>query len=79
MPTNHFLIRFVQHYPTFRLSELESCAILSDCNIKQPLKFIEYNDTAPYGVLELEDEKVAAALVKRSILTQCRLGPRSHS
>jgi hypothetical protein len=79
MRTNYFLIRFVQHYPTFRLPELESCAILSDCNIKQPLKFIEYYDTAPYGVLGLEDEKVAVALVKRSILTQCRLDPNSHS
>jgi tRNA G10 N-methylase Trm11 len=65
-----FLVRFVQQNPTFRIAELESCAKLCDISITQPLRFIEYEDTVPFAVLELENEAVATALVKRSILTQ---------
>jgi hypothetical protein len=51
------------------LSELESCAVISDT--KGPLRVIEYNDEVPFVILELDgDSKAAANLVKRSILTQ---------
>jgi tRNA G10 N-methylase Trm11 len=70
MATNRFLVRFVQQHPAFRRSELESCALLSDCKLKQPLNFVEYDDASPFAVLELNADANAAALVKRSILTQ---------
>lgn len=70
MTTNQFLVRFVQQHPAFRCSELESCALLSECGVHLPLKFVEYDDASPFAVLELEAGADAAKLVKRSILTQ---------
>lgn len=69
MTAHQYLLRFIQQHPKFRLSELESCAVISDT--KGPLNVIEYNDETPFAILELEgDAKAAANLVKRSILTQ---------
>jgi tRNA G10 N-methylase Trm11 len=69
MTAHQYLLRFIQQHPKFRLSELESCAVISDT--KQPLNFIEYNDEIPFAILGLEGGPEAAAnLVKRSILTQ---------
>ena len=70
MTTNRFLVRFVQQHPAFRCPELESSALLSECAVKLPLKFVEYDDASPFAVLELDTEVDAAALIKRSILTQ---------
>lgn len=70
MTTNQFLVRFVQQHPAFRRSELESCALLSDCRSTQPLNFVEYDDGSPFAIIELVADADAAALVKRSILTQ---------
>ena len=68
MTTNQLLVRFVQQHAAFRRSELESCALLSDCRLKQPLNSVEYDDASPFAILELDAD--AAALVNRSILTQ---------
>src|SRR5271170_7032329 len=70
MRPRQYLVRFIQQHPTFRLSELESCAVISDCDVGRPLSFVEYDDSSPFAVLELESERVAAAIVERSILTQ---------
>jgi len=70
MTTNQFLVRFVQQHPKFRVPELESCAVMCNVNVAQPLQFTEYDDSVPFAVLELENEAVAVALIKRSILTQ---------
>ena len=70
MTGSQFLVRFVQQHPTFRRSELESCAILGGYHLRDPLKFIEYDDSVPFALLEIPDELNPAALVKRSILTQ---------
>ena len=73
MTTNHYLLRFVQQHPKFRVAELESCAILSNTSVKQPLQFTEYDDLEPFAVLELENEVNAVAIIQRSILTQYSL------
>ena len=70
MHSRQFLIRFIQQHPTFRRAELESCALISGCSVQRPLNFVEYEDSSPFAVLELESEIVAAATVERSILTQ---------
>ena len=70
MNSSQFLIRFVQQHPTFRRTELEACAIASNCNVSLPLKLLEYNDSNPVAVLELPDAKTAAQLIDRSILAQ---------
>jgi tRNA G10 N-methylase Trm11 len=70
MPPGRFLIRFIQQHPTFRRAELESCALICGCGVQRPLSFVEYDDSSPFAVLELETETVAAAIVERSILTQ---------
>lgn len=38
--------------------------------MERPLSFVEYDDSSPFAVLELENDIIAAALVERSILTQ---------
>lgn len=69
MTALQYLLRFIQQHPKFRLSELESCAVISET--KGPLNIIEYDDEVPFAILELDgDAKAAANLVKRSILTQ---------
>jgi hypothetical protein len=68
MTTNQFLVRFAQLNPAFRKSELESCALLSDCRLKEPLNFVEYNDASPFAVLELNADADAAAALVRSLL-----------
>ena len=70
MCPKQYLVRFIQQHPAFRRSELESCALISECNIKRPLGFVEYDDASPFSVLELESDAVAATIVARSILTQ---------
>ena len=70
MTTSDFLLRFVQHHPTFRVSELESCALISDCTVPLPLSFVEYDEAVPFAILGLKNTLQAAALVERSILTQ---------
>jgi tRNA G10 N-methylase Trm11 len=70
MRRKQYLVRFIQQHPTFRCSELESCAVMSDSGVGRPLRFVEYDDSSPFAVLELENENVAAAIVERSILTQ---------
>jgi tRNA G10 N-methylase Trm11 len=70
MRPKQYLVRFIQQHPTFRRSELESCAVISDSGVGRPLSFVEYDDSSPFAVLELENENVAAAIVERSILTQ---------
>jgi tRNA G10 N-methylase Trm11 len=70
MSTDQFLVRFIQQHPKFRIPELESCALMCDADVTPPLQFIEYSDLAPFAVVELKNETVAAALIKRSILTQ---------
>jgi tRNA (guanine10-N2)-methyltransferase len=68
-----FLVRFVQQHASFRVSELASCAVVSNCGAEASLKYLEYDDSSPFAVLLLENEKVAAAMVERSILTQYNL------
>jgi tRNA G10 N-methylase Trm11 len=70
MRPRQYLVRFIQQHPTFRRSELESCAVISDCGVGRPFSFVEYDDSSPFAVVELENERVAAAIVERSILTQ---------
>ena len=70
MAPKQFLIRFIQQHSAFRCSELESCAIIKGCAMERPLSFVEYDDSSPFAVLELENDIIAAALVERSILTQ---------
>jgi hypothetical protein len=70
MARPQFLVRFVQQHPTFRVSELESCAVMSGCTAAHSLKFLEYDEAVPFAVVELENEQQAVALVDRSILTQ---------
>lgn len=70
MRRKQYLVRFIQQHPSFRRSELESCAVISGWCVGQPLNFVEYDDSSPFAVLELENERVAAAIVERSILSQ---------
>ena len=70
MGSRQYLIRFIQQHPTFRRSELESCAFLSEYDVQKPLSFVEYDDSSPFSILELDNDAVAASIVERSILTQ---------
>ena len=79
MSSSQYLIRFVQQHPTFRQSELESCAILNDCDVQLPLQFVDYSDLTPFAILELKDEKTARRLIQRSILTQYLLRIVCHT
>jgi len=70
MTKNEYLIRFVQQHPTFRIAELESCALMAGDEVSSSLKVLEYDDSSPFAVVELESSAAAAALIQRSILTQ---------
>ena len=67
---SEFLVRFVPQHATFRLPELESCALLCGMHVETPLTFVEYDDSLPFAIIKLENEKTAAALIRRSILVQ---------
>ena len=67
---SEFLVRFVPHHATFRLPELESCALLSGIHVEAPLTFVEYDDSRPFAIIKLENEKTATSLIRRSILVQ---------
>jgi tRNA (guanine10-N2)-methyltransferase len=67
---SEFLVRFVPQHATFRLPELESCALMSGARIELPLKFVEYGDSLPFAILKLENEETATSLIRRSILVQ---------
>lgn len=59
-----YLLYMVQQHLNFRRAELESLADLHNININLD----SYDETSPFLILDLENDKQAQTLVKRSIL-----------
>ncbi|KAI5303592.1 hypothetical protein KEM56_007388 [Ascosphaera pollenicola] len=61
-----YLIRLAQVHETFRKPELEALAALHGIDVQ----FVFYDEQSPFCIVRLGDERSAATLVSRSILTK---------
>nr|KMM64836.1 RNA methylase family protein [Coccidioides posadasii RMSCC 3488] len=61
-----YLVRFAQVHESFRRSEIEALAIVSNVD----LEIVEYDEESPFCIIKVPDEKAARALVSRSVLVK---------
>lgn len=67
LPIMDFLVRFSQYHETFRVTELQSLAVVEHV----PLTIVAYDPELPFCIIRgPQDAAAAARLVRRSILTQ---------